>query len=151
MRVAFKRAALIVAGTSSTPLVVSDGGDVRGRGYGYHEIDQTANGTRSHGELRLYDQKPGGSGIFGEMQTWTNAGLCFAPQYTSCQAQWYFWKTDQSGRWYDDTWSDYHVLLMTTDVNPSADYARGRVRIGEDQSFSTDPHSGWAYSAGSKY
>lgn len=136
---------------STSPLVVKEDGVAQGKGFGYHEIDQTSNGTRSHGEIRLFDSRPGGSGVFGEMVTQTPAGYCFTGQQLNCTAQWFDWASDQSARWFDDMWSPYHWTLMTTSVNPNADKARGRVRIGEDQNNSSDPHSGWAYSAGSRY
>lgn len=135
----------------SDPLHVYEDGVLQGRAYGYHEIDHTSNGTRSHGEVHLVDQKPGGSGIYIEMQTWVNAGICIAPAYTSCSSQYYQGPSDQSDRWHDNTWSPYGWTLATTSVPASADYARGRVKACEDQNNSPDDCSGWGLSTGSKY
>jgi len=137
--------------TQSNPLIVKEDGVAQGKAFGYHEIDLTSNGTRSHGELRLLDPRPGGSGVYGEMWTQTPAGYCFTGGAVNCTAQWYDWAKDESDRWLHDYWSPYHWTVMTTSVNPNADKARGRVRVGEDQNNSPDPHSGWAYSAGSRY
>lgn len=135
----------------SSPLHVYQDGALQGRAYGYHEIDYTANGTRSHGEVHLADQNPGGSGVYIEMQTWVNAGVCFAPTYTSCTASYYQGPSDQSDRWYLGTWSPYGERLATTSVPASADFARGRVKACEDQANSPDDCSGWGISAGSQY
>lgn len=137
--------------TASNPLIVKEDGVAQGKAYGYHEIDITSNGTRSHGEIRLFDPRPGGSSVYGEMWTQTPSGYCWTGGQADCSAQWYDWRRDESARWSDNSWSAYHWTLMTTDVNPNADKARGRVRVGEDQNNSPDPHSGWAYSAGSRY
>lgn len=135
----------------SSPLHVNQGGDLQGRAYGFYEIENTSNGTRSHGEVHLVDHKPGGSGIYIEMQTWINAGICIAPTYTSCTAQYYQGPSDQSARWDRATWSDYGWTLATTGLPASADYARGRVKACEDQKNSPDDCSGWGISAGVKY
>lgn len=135
----------------SSPLHVYQDGALQGRAYGYHEIDYTSNGTRSHGEVHLADQNPGGSGVFIEMQTWVNAGICFAPTYTSCTASYYQGETDQSARWTRGTWSDYGWTLATTGLPASADFARGRVKACEDHNNSPDSCSGWGISPGSKY
>lgn len=137
--------------TRDNPLIVKEDGVAQGKAFGYHEIDRTSSGTRSHGEIRLYDPRAGGSSVYGEMRTQTPSGYCWTGGQADCSAQWYDWKWDQSARWSDNSWSAYHWTLMTTDVNPNADKARGAVRVGEDQNNSPDPHSGWAYSAGSRY
>lgn len=135
----------------TTPLAAKTDGVTQGRAFGYHEVDQTENGTRSHAETRLYDQNPGGSGIYIKLQTYVNAGICFAPDYTSCQQPYYPYAEDGSARWKESRWSAYGWTLGTTGLPGEADYARGSVRVCEDQNNSPDDCSGWAYSAGSKY
>lgn len=60
-------------------------------------------------------------------------------------------KTDGSARWHDDAWSPWGWTRGTTGLPGEADYARGKVRVCEDQNNSPDDCSGWAYSKGSAY
>ena len=137
----------------STPLKVVDDNTnvVQGRAYGYHEIDQTSSGTRSHAEVRLYDNRPGGQSMYIELHTYTNAGYCLSPDYVSCDAEYYFYDDDESDRWSDDSWSAFGWTLGTTGLPASADYARGSVQACEDQNNEPDDCSGWGHSKGSKY
>lgn len=134
---------------SSNPLIVKDDGTTRGSGYGVWNLVQTSNGLRSHGKAALKDARPGGDGIYGEMMTQSNSGICISPEYTSCNASWYNYKSDQTSRWYQNYYSTYQ--LMSTDVDGSGSYARAKVKVCEDQSWSGDPCTGYAYSKGNKY
>lgn len=134
---------------SSNPIVAKEGGVAQAKAYGVWNLDQTSNGLRSHGDAKLFDPRPGGDGAYAEMQTQSNSGTCVSPEYTSCSQAWYFHAKDQTVRWYQDYWSTYQ--LATTSVDPSGSYARAIVKVCEDQSFSGDPCSGWAYSKGNKY
>ena len=135
----------------SAPLAAKTDGVVQGRAYGYHEIDQTSSGTRSHAEVRLYDNKPGGQSIYIELHTYVNAGYCLAPEYTSCDAQYYYYDDDESNRYSDASWSPFGWTLGTTGLPASADYARGSVHVCEDQNNEPDDCSGWGHSKGSAY
>jgi len=134
-----------------TPLAAKTDGVTQGRAYGYHEIDQTDAGTRSHAETRIYDNREGGDGIYIELHTYVNSGTCVAPEYTSCSQAYYFYDDDQSNRWADNSWSPYHWTLGTTGLTATADYARGSVKVCEDQNNAPDDCSGHGISKGSKY
>ena len=136
----------------ATPLAAKTDGVTQGRAYGYHEIDQTSSGTRSHAETRIYDNKEGGDSIYIELHTYVNAGLCFAPDYTSCnQPYYYYYDKDQSSHWSDNSWSPYFWSLGTTAVPASGDYARGSVKVCEDQNNAPDDCSGFGHSKGTQY
>jgi len=136
---------------STAPLAAKTDGVTQGRAYGYHEIDQTENGTRSHAETRIYDDREGGDSIYIELQTYVNAGYCVSPDYLSCNQQYYYYDSDQSNRWSDNTWSPYFWTLGTTGLPAEADYARGKVKACEDQNNAPDDCSGWGISKGSAY
>lgn len=136
---------------STAPLAAKTDGVVQGRAYGYHEIDYTSAGTRSHAETRIYDNKEGGDGIYIELHTYLNAGYCVSPDYVSCNQQYYFYDKDQSTRWSDNSWSAYHWTLGTTGVSATADYARGSVKVCEDQNNAPDDCSGFGISKGTAY
>lgn len=134
-----------------TPLAAKTDGVIQGRAYGYHEVDQTSAGTRSHAETRIYDNREGGDGIYIELHTYVNSGLCVSPEYTSCNQSYYYYAKDQSTRWSDNSWSPYGWTLGTTGLPGSADYARGSVKVCEDQNNSPDDCSGFGHSKGTKY
>jgi hypothetical protein len=136
---------------STDPLAAKTAGVVQGRAYGYHEIDYTSAGTRSHAEVRLYDNHPGGQSMYIELHTYVNAGYCVSPDFVQCDAEYYYYDDDESDRWADDSWSAYGWTLGTTAVPASADYARGSVKACEDQNNQPDDCSGWGISKGSSY
>ncbi len=132
---------------SDNPIIVKESdGSKRGAAYGVWNLVDTSNGLRSHGKAKLYDYRPGGNGIYTEMQTQSNAGYCFQPDYTSCESQWYEWRRDQTSRWFQKYYSTYQ--LMSTSVDPNGSYARALVKVCEDQAWSGDPCTSWAYTSG---
>lgn len=136
----------------STPLTVKDDGREKGQGYGTWKIGTTTNGTRSQAWGYLRDRHANGYKVFFELQTYTNAGICFSPEYTSCQADWYYYAQQFSDfnkeTWSGSSWSP--EFYSSTGVSANASYARGRFRVGESNK-GPDLHSGPKYTKGNKY
>lgn len=133
-------------------LIAKTDGVAQGKGHGDWNVVDTSDGTKSRARGVAYDVRPGGDGIYFEMQTYLNAGYCLATEYLQCDAQYYAGASDQWGdkyRWYDDSWSDSHNA--NTGVDGSADYARGALKVCEDQDWAPDDCSGRSYTYGNKY
>ncbi len=86
--------------------------------------------------------------VHADIQNWTNAGICYAPQYTSCTAAYYYYNGDSTESTIKSKWvRDYEEAP----VNPSADYGKGRIRMRIDVPWRTDPASGWTLTNGVSY
>jgi len=129
-------------------IYVSEGGVNQGRAYGTWKVADTSNGTRSIASANLQDLRVGGNSIYVELQTQSNSGICFSPEYTSCNQTWYNYSMDQTGRSNSDRWV---TLGASTGVDNSDQYARGVLKVCEDQAYSPDPCSGWTYTYGDIY
>lgn len=138
--------------SKATPLTVSDGSTKKGAGYGTWKIGTTVNGTRSQAYGYLKDLDNNGHNVYFELFTQTNAGHCIAPQYTQCDAQYYHWRAQFSDfdkeTWNNDYWSG--EFYASTDVNPSGNYSRARMRVSESNG-GPDTHSGSKYTKGNPY
>jgi hypothetical protein len=130
--------------TLSVPLKVYSGSTHQGSGYGTHNVAPTTDGLKTIMRTRLVDVRPGGEGIYGDMWHQSNSGYCFAPEYVSCDVSWYDYKRLETPRYYQSSWSG--AYQKDAAVNPNGDYARGRQKICEDQSWSPDSCTGYGYS-----
>lgn len=137
----------------ANPLIASDGGHDKAAGYGTWTIGVTKNGTRSQAYGYLKDLESNGKNVYFELFTQSNAGYCVQPQYTSCSADWYGYESQFSGfdkeTWNHDYWNDT-AFYASTSVNPSGDFARGRMQVSESN-WGPDTHSGSTYTKGKPY
>lgn len=118
--------------------------------YTYAEfwVGSSPYGTKAHYNAYLRNSTGAGYRIYDTLATWTNAGTCFAPNYTSCTAQYYWYAQVDTAHISSTSWyKDYR----TTSVNPAADYARGRIEVSIDIPWRIDPTSDQALTQGFKY
>lgn len=133
---------------SSEPLKVSGYGST-GYGYGTWTVSSGSDGTRSRLTANLKYSNGDNHKVYGRISTWTNAGICISPEYTSCTATYYPYASNdtahvnEAGKWVAKT--------ATTSVNPAADYARGQVFVRLDIPLRPDPTSEQTLTKGVKY
>lgn len=127
--------------------LVTDGA-TQGSAYGDFWVSNTSNGTRAQSSGYVKDNKAGGAAVYYNQFTQTNDGSCFAPTYTSCTASWF------NGNWADSrkfTTNVWNSTSASTGVSSGGSYARGRMKVCEERSFSFDPCSGTEYTNGFQY
>jgi hypothetical protein len=110
------------------------------------------NGTRSQAWGYLRDRHNNGNKVFFELITQTNSGICVSPEYTQCEADWYYYD-DQFSDFNKETWSGTSwspEFYASTGVKDSGSYARGRFTVGESNG-GPDLHSGPKYTKGNEY
>ena len=140
--------------SSTTPLTVkNEGGTPAGQGYGNWTIATGGTGTESKAYGYLRDLLPGnGYNVYFKLETWTNAGYCVQPEYTSCSSQYYYYAQQFSGgtkeTWNQNYWSPKY--LAATRLNPSGSYARAHMFVQESNNFG-DPWSGPTITSGIAY
>ncbi|QOQ39539.1 hypothetical protein [Trueperella pecoris] len=83
-----------------------------------------------------------------ELVTYVNSGLCFAPQYTNCNQQYYWHQRANSQR---VAFPAYQRVAATTSLSPNADYARARIRVVIDIPYRNDIVSNDVLTRGEKY
>lgn len=133
--------------TSSNPLTVTGYGST-GYAYGDWRIADTSNGTRSILRSRLKYNDADNHKVYVQWETWTNAGYCAQPDYTSCDQAYYYWAMDETSHQNEESWT-WHS--DSTSLNPAADYARARIAVRLDIPWRPDPISGWVLTRGSNY
>lgn len=127
------------------PLTVYDDGHAQGAGFGQWRVTHTSSGTKSVAFAYVKDYWPTGNYIYLEHQVQSNAGICSAPQYTSCNQPYYDGQKGSSSGSNSSEWTAQSVIVTP---NLNANYARAKVRICEEQRWSPNPCSGWAVTLG---
>lgn len=140
--------------SASKPLTAYNGNGIAlAKGYGTWKIGTTANGTRSQAYGYLKDTAPrNGYRVYFELFTWVNSGYCIQPEYTSCNAK-YFYYAKQFSDFDKETWgSDYWSprFYASAGLPGSASYARAEMQVAESNK-GPDTDSGSTFTTGSKY
>lgn len=134
--------------SKDAPLTVSRLGD-HAYTYGSWSISTKTDGTRSRGAVWLQTNSPNNNyPAFVEMETWVNSGHCIEPQYTSCSKQYFKHAETWTG---EQRAASYKRFNLSTNLTPSADYARGVFRVKMAIRWAPDPTSGDSYTKGMKY
>ena len=140
--------------SQTNPLTVTvEGGNQAVQAYGTWNIATGGSGTESKAYGYLKDLQPNnGNNVYFKLETWTNAGYCFQPDYTQCDASYYYYNQEFSGgtkeTWNQNYWSPKY--LAATGLNPSGSYARAHMFVLEANSFG-DPYAGPTYTKGNAY
>ena len=110
---------------------------------------QLPNGAPGHTSANLWYHDGDNHKVFATLHTYVNAGLCVAPQYTSCSAAYYIYKSaDTAHSNASDTWVNKSI---TTGLSGSADFARAGVQVVLDIPLRPDSYSGTTWTNGMKY
>lgn len=140
--------------SQSNPLtVVNEGGHAAGQAYGNWNIATGGTGTESQARGYLKDLLPSnGYNVYFKLETWTNAGYCIQPDYTSCNQKYFYYDQEFSGgtkeTWNQNYWSPQY--LAATKLDPGGDYARAEMYVSESNNFG-DPYAGPTYTKGNPY
>lgn len=139
--------------SQSSPLTAYSGDKKLAQGYGTWNIGTTTNGTRSRAYGYLRDPQPSnGYKIYFELFTQTNSGYCIQPDYTSCNAQYYYYAKQFSDfdkeTWGSSSWSPQ--FYASTGVASSGNYARAQMQVAESN-YGPDSDSGSTFTKGNAY
>ena len=115
-----------------------------GQGYGTYEKLNTSSGTVNRMTGATRDLHPGGNSIYWQADFSSSAGICIAPQYTSCTQQFYAYNSVQGTR---SNGSGWLTSWNQAAVNRNATSTRANFKVCEDQRFAVDPCS-WAHITG---
>lgn len=119
-----------------------------GKSYGYWEIGDTSDGTKSRLFSNLWLDDADNHTVYNYWETWANSGVCFQPDYTSCDQAYYFYASDESAHQNEEFWDDHY---NHTGLPASADYARASIQVALDIPWRFDPMSGAVLTTGSDY
>lgn len=133
--------------SSSNPLVVTGYGSTA-RAYGQWRIADGSAGTRSYHDARMTYVNADNHTKYSKMETWTNSGICIAPQYTSCTASYYFYAS--AGTRHSNALG-WEWLYANTGLSSSGNYARDAAYACLDIPWRPDPCSGPTLTSGSAY
>jgi len=133
--------------SSTTPLTASGYGST-GYGYGQWKVSTGTDGTKSRLYANIKLNNADNHTVYAKLKTQSNAGSCFAPDYTSCVATWYHYASSDSSHYNGSVYKQY---VTRTDVNPSGDYARAIVNVCLDIPWRSDIYSGDSYTKGDWY
>ncbi len=138
--------------SKSVPLTVYASGSAQAMGYGDWTIATTTKGTQSRAGGYLKDPHPtDGDPVYFRLNTMTNSGYCYQPQYTSCTVSWYDYAHDGGGEyWSSSSWSTTKYIAYTG-VSSSGSYARAAMQVAEEHNNLPDIFSGKSYTNGIKY
>lgn len=149
--------ALAVAGLSATAQakyenhdfdgLVAEGYGSTGKSNGFWQIGEN-NGTKSQLFSDTYLNNADDHAVYNYWETWTNSGVCFQPTYTSCNAPYYFFDSDESAHQTVEGWDDHYNHMG---LPASASYARAAIRVRIDVPWRGDPESGQHLTTGSDY
>lgn len=134
------------------PLIATDAdGLQRAWAYGSWQVVATDNGTRSVADGKVAQPSAGAhNGSYFRLETYVNSGICFQPEYTSCDSQYYYFEAAESTRVstkeYPRRW-----LTVTTALSPGASYARAAMQACEDRKYRPDPCSSPLFTRGNDY
>ncbi|GAB1640189.1 hypothetical protein [Krasilnikovia sp. MM14-A1259] len=133
--------------SSSAPLTVKGYGSTA-KGYGKWRVVDNSQGTRSYTSGYYWYANADNHKKYGAMVSQSNAGVCYAPQYTSCTAAYYNAGSAESthsnvtgGQWLD----------FSTAAAFNGNYARAAEQVCLDVPFRSDPCSGYTYTQGEPY
>jgi hypothetical protein len=133
--------------SSTNPLVVTGYGSWA-KAYGQWRVADGSSGTRSWLDARVWYYNADNHKKYSKFETWVNAGICVAPQYTSCTAAYYYYAGAQTPH---SNVAAAQWLYANTGVSPSGNYARARVWVCLDVPLRSDPCAGPTYTAGTAY
>lgn len=136
----------------TTPLQATDDGDKKASGYGRWQIGTTIHGTRSQAYGYLRDDDANGKNVYFKLTTQTNSGYCIQPDFTQCNAEYFYYAEAFSDfdkeTWNKDYWSP--EFYTSTAVSDSGSYARAKMTVHESNG-GPDTNSGATYTKGYAY
>jgi len=119
--------------SQSKPLRVFDGGVAKGAGYGSFSAAPASGRVKVSNAGKLRDLKPTGNSIYHDTR------YSFFTCGSGCNAA--TGSTFQSTRWNGNYWRKF-TPSKTHNLSSAYDFARGAIKVCEDQKFSPDPCSG---------
>ena len=133
--------------SASNPLVASGYGS-KAYGYGQWRVADGSSGTRSYFDARVKYSNADNHTKYGKFTTQTNAGICVAPEYTSCTASYYSWASAATAH---SNVAGYQWLYANTSLNSSGNYARALAYVCLDIPLRTDVCTGPTYTGVTSY
>lgn len=88
-------AAAVTWNSSSNPLTVT-GYSSTGKGYGTWTVSTSSDGTRYRTGANLWMHNADNHKVYAQTSNYANAGLCVAPQYTSCSQSYYYYNSSET-------------------------------------------------------
>lgn len=131
----------------SDPLTVT-GYSSTGEAYGNWRVSDGGDGTRARTNARMRIDNADNHTVYVTVETWDNTGVCFAPEYTSCTQDWFYYSSAEAGRNNSYSWDWYGA---STGVDQTASYARGHARVHLDIPWRPDPDAGPTITDGTEY
>lgn len=134
--------------SAATPLTVTGYGST-GKGHGTWTISTGTDGTRYRTSASLYLINADNHKVYAKTSNYSNSGVCFAPDYTSCQQSFYLHNTSETTHYnVAKTWKTFSSSAA---VNGTADYHRAAINVKLDVPWKADPSSGATWTTGIKY
>lgn len=87
--------AAVTWNSSSNPLTVT-GYSSTGKGYGTWTVSTSSDGTRYRTGANLWMHNADNHKVYAQTSNYANAGLCVAPQYTSCSQSYYYYNSSET-------------------------------------------------------
>lgn len=134
--------------SSASPLTVSGYGST-GKGYGTWTISTGTDGTKYRTGANLFYTNADDHKVYTSTDNYTNAGICFAPDYTSCQQAYYYYNSSETS--HVNTPGSWVYRSSSAGVAPTGDYHRGYIRVKIDVPWRSDPSSGASITKGINY
>ena len=134
--------------SAGNPLIATGYGSTV-QAYGKWRIADGSNGTGSFLDSYTYLYNADNHKKYATEDTLVNAGICFAPEYTSCQQSYYEYQYTETN--HSNASGTWDWLYANTGLPATADYARAAAKACIDVPFRTDPCAGPSYTTGSQY
>lgn len=147
MVVSASSAVALTWNSSGSPLTVTGYGST-GRAYGTWGVTNGTSGTKFTTVSQQKVANADNHTVYVTTENWVNAGLCFSPDYTSCQQAYYYYNGSSTAH---TNSASYVQRTSTASVAPSADFGRGYLRVKLDVPWRVDPSSGATVTKGVKY